>query len=132
MITGGWEPISLSSNNRLVYIASTGHGPVPLRISSAAHRIELTIFLTIMDDLPMISPPQRAKFEILTEIGVAPTENGGGTSATATASPLGETARVLLASPSTHPERRGSNLNATNRPSALWDAPVRSRFIIIT
>ena len=46
--------------------------------------------------------------EVLKEIGVAPPENGGGTSATATASSLGETARVLLASPSTHPERRGS------------------------
>ena len=46
--------------------------------------------------------------EILTEIGVAPTENGGGTSATATASSISETARVLLASPPTHPERRGS------------------------
>ena len=52
MITGGWEPISLSSINRLVYIASTGHGPVQLSISSATHRIELTIFLTIMDHLP--------------------------------------------------------------------------------
>ena len=58
------------------------------------------------------SPPDdiaAAASEVLTEIGVAPTENGSGTSATATASSLGETARVLLASPSTHPERRGSN-----------------------
>ena len=58
------------------------------------------------------SPPDdiaAAAGEVLTEIGAAPTENGGGTSATATASSLGETARVLLASPSTHPERRGSN-----------------------
>ena len=62
MITGGWEPISLSSNNRLVYIASTGHGPVPLSNSSATHRIELIICFTIMDQLPTISPPQRAKF----------------------------------------------------------------------
>ena len=46
--------------------------------------------------------------ESLKEIGVAPPENGGGTSATATASSISETARVLLASPPTHPERRGS------------------------
>ena len=46
--------------------------------------------------------------EVLKEIGVAPPENGGGTSATATASSISETARVLLASPPTHPERRGS------------------------
>ena len=47
------------------------------------------------------SPPDdiaAAAGEVLTEIGAAPTENGGGTSATATASSLGETARVLLAS----------------------------------
>ena len=50
-----------------------------------------------------------AASEIPTEIGAAPPENGGGTSATAPASPLEETARVLLASPPTHPERRGSN-----------------------
>ena len=58
------------------------------------------------------SPPDdiaAAAGEVLTEIGAAPPENGGGTSATATASSLGETARVLLASPSTHPERRGSD-----------------------
>ena len=42
--------------------------------------------------------------ESLKEIGVAPPENGGGTSATATASSLGETARVLLAPPSTPPD----------------------------
>ena len=46
--------------------------------------------------------------EVLTEIGGAPPENGGATSATATASSISETARVLLASPPTHPERRGS------------------------
>ena len=38
-----------------------------------------------------------AASEIPTEIGAAPPENGGGTSATASASSLGETARVLLA-----------------------------------
>ena len=42
--------------------------------------------------------------EISTEIGAAPPENGGGTSATASASSLGETARVLLAPPSTPPD----------------------------
>ena len=42
-----------------------------------------------------------AASEIPTEIGAAPPENGGGTSATASASSLGETARVLLAPPST-------------------------------
>ena len=42
--------------------------------------------------------------ESLKEIGVAPPENGGGTSATASASSLGETARVLLAPPSTPPD----------------------------
>ena len=62
MITGGWEPISLSSINRHVLYTSTGHGPVPLSISSATHRIELIICFTIMDQLPTISPPQRAKF----------------------------------------------------------------------
>ena len=53
------------------------------------------------------SPPDdiaAAAGEVLTEIGAAPTENGGGTSATATASSLGETARVLLAPPSTPPD----------------------------
>ena len=53
MITGGWEPISLTSINRLAYIASTstGHGRVPLSISSATHtvhteyRIELQLNL---------------------------------------------------------------------------------------
>ena len=51
------------------------------------------------------SPPD----DIAAAAGEVLTEIGGGTSATATASSLGETARVLLASPSTHPERRGSN-----------------------
>ena len=41
--------------------------------------------------------------ESLKEIGVDPPENGDGTSATATASSISETARVLLASPPTHP-----------------------------
>ena len=45
-----------------------------------------------------------AASEIPTEIGAAPPENGGGTSATASASSLGETARVLLAPPSTPPD----------------------------
>ena len=57
------------------------------------------------------SPPDDnadAAGEVLTEIGGAPPENGGDTSATATASSISETARVLLASPPTHPERRGS------------------------
>ena len=47
--------------------------------------------------------------EVLTEIGGAPPENGGATSATATASSISETARVLLASPPTRPERQGSD-----------------------
>ena len=51
------------------------------------------------------SPPD----DIAAAAGEVLTEIGGGTSATATASSLGETARVLLASPSTHPERRGSD-----------------------
>ena len=48
------------------------------------------------------SPPDDnadAAGEVLTEIGGAPPENGGDTSATATASSISETARVLLASP---------------------------------
>ena len=42
--------------------------------------------------------------EVLTEIGAAPTENGGGTSATATASSLGETLRDGVCAGPTSPE----------------------------
>ena len=58
------------------------------------------------------SPPDDiadAAGEGLTEIGAAQNANGGGTSAVATALPLAATARVLLASPSTTVERRGSD-----------------------
>ena len=109
MITGGWEPISLSSINRNVLYTSTGHGPVPLSISSATHRIERTICFTIMDQLPTISPPQRAKFR---RKSVPPRPKTVAARPRRPPPRLSARRRVCCSHPprrTTHPERRGSD-----------------------
>ena len=81
------------------------------------------------------SPPDDiadAAGEGLTEIGAAQNANGGGTSAVATALPLAATARVLLASPSTTVERRGSDfsLSLGRRLRTAWQQRSQWRCIL--